>query len=97
MLCSAGAGAISGLIGGAGANQYKTLTNTIRTASKTTAKFSAKNTQKYAAKRIASTKSWRNNRLTIAGWSSSIKFSAGTAVANIMTGVWTKLKNWFLG
>ena len=97
LLCSAVAGGISGRIGGAGANQYKTLTNTIRTASKTTAKFSAKSTQKYAAKRIASTKSWRNNRLTIAGWSSSIKFSAGTAVANTMTGVWTKLKNWFLG
>ena len=36
---SAAAGAVSGGIGGSGANQYKALSNTIKTASKTTARF----------------------------------------------------------
>ena len=53
---SAAAGAVSGGIGGSGANQYKALSNTIKTASKTTARFtrliSTKGSASLAAKRI---------------------------------------------
>ena len=53
---SAAAGAVSGWIGGSGANQYKALSNTIKTASKTTARFtrliSTKGSASLAAKRI---------------------------------------------
>ena len=53
---SAEAGAVSGWIGGSGANQYKALSNTIKTASKTTARFtrliSTKGSASLAAKRI---------------------------------------------
>ena len=53
---SAEAGAVSGRIGGSGANQYKALSNTIKTASKTTARFtrliSTKGSASLAAKRI---------------------------------------------
>lgn len=48
--------AVSGWIGGSGANQYKALSNTIKTASKTTARFtrliSTKGSASLAAKRI---------------------------------------------
>ena len=53
---SAAAGAVSGWIGGSGANQYKALSNTIKTASKTTARFtrliSTKGSASLAVKRI---------------------------------------------
>ena len=78
-------------------NQYNAMSNTVKTSMKTTAKLSRKSTAKYVAKRIAATKSWRNNRLAVSGWSSSAKFSVGTGVSNTITSVWTKVKKWFLG
>ena len=77
---SAAAGAVSGGIGGSGANQYKALSNTIKTASKTTARFtrliSTKGSASLAAKRIAEAKMWRDTVLKGTTWISSIKFAA---------------------
>ena len=77
---SAAAGAVSGWIGGSGANQYKALSNTIKTASKTTARFtrliSTKGSASLAAKRIAEAKMWRDTVLKGTTWISSIKFAA---------------------
>ena len=100
---SAAAGAFSGWIGGSGANQYKALSNTIKTASKTTARFtrliSTKGSASLAAKRIAEAKMWRGTVLKGTTWISSIKFAAGTGTSNVIAQLWTKAKNkvrsWF--
>ena len=100
---SAAAGAFSGWIGGSGANQYKALSNTIKTASKTTARFtrliSTKGSASLAAKRIAEAKMWRDTVLKGTTWISSIKFAAGTGTSNVIAQLWTKAKNkvrsWF--
>ena len=100
---SAAAGAVSGWIGGSGANQYKALSNTIKTASKTTARFtrliSTKGSASLAAKRIAEAKMWRDTVLKGTTWISSIKFAAGTGTSNVIAQLWTKAKNkvrsWF--
>ena len=100
---SAAAGAVSGGIGGSGANQYKALSNTIKTASKTTARFtrliSTKGSASLAAKRIAEAKMWRDTVLKGTTWISSIKFAAGTGTSNVIAQLWTKAKNkvrsWF--
>ena len=100
---SAAAGAVSGRIGGSGANQYKALSNTIKTASKTTARFtrliSTKGSASLAAKRIAEAKMWRDTVLKGTTWISSIKFAAGTGTSNVIAQLWTKAKNkvrsWF--
>ena len=100
---SAAAGAVSGRIGGSGANQYKALSNTIKTASKTTARFtrliSTKGSASLAAKRIAEAKMWRDTVLKGTTWISSIKFAAGTGTSNVIVQLWTKAKNkvrsWF--
>ena len=100
---SAAAGAFSGGIGGSGANQYKALSNTIKTASKTTARFtrliSTKGSASLAAKRIAEAKMWRDTVLKGTTWISSIKFAAGTGTSNVIAQLWTKAKNkvrsWF--
>ena len=100
---SAAAGAVSGGIGGSGANQYKALSNTIKTASKTTARFtrliSTKGSANLAAKRIAEAKMWRDTVLKGTTWISSIKFAAGTGTSNVIAQLWTKAKNkvrsWF--
>ena len=95
--------AVSGGIGGSGANQYKALSNTIKTASKTTARFtrliSTKGSASLAAKRIAEAKMWRDTVLKGTTWISSIKFAAGTGTSNVIAQLWTKAKNkvrsWF--
>ena len=100
---SAAAGAVSGWIGGSGVNQYKALSNTIKTASKTTARFtrliSTKGSASLAAKRIAEAKMWRDTVLKGTTWISSIKFAAGTGTSNVIAQLWTKAKNkvrsWF--
>ena len=100
---SAAAGAVSGGIGGSGANQYKALSNMIKTASKTTARFtrliSTKGSASLAAKRIAEAKMWRDTVLKGTTWISSIKFAAGTGTSNVIAQLWTKAKNkvrsWF--
>ena len=100
---SAAAGAVSGWMGGSGANQYKALSNTIKTASKTTARFtrliSTKGSASLAAKRIAEAKMWRDTVLKGTTWISSIKFAAGTGTSNVIAQLWTKAKNkvrsWF--
>ena len=100
---SAAAGVVSGGIGGSGANQYKALSNTIKTASKTTARFtrliSTKGSASLAAKRIAEAKMWRDTVLKGTTWISSIKFAAGTGTSNVIAQLWTKAKNkvrsWF--
>ena len=100
---SAAGGAVSGGIGGSGANQYKALSNTIKTASKTTARFtrliSTKGSASLAAKRIAEAKMWRDTVLKGTTWISSIKFAAGTGTSNVIAQLWTKAKNkvrsWF--
>ena len=100
---SAAAGAVSGWIGGSGANQYKALSNTIKTASKTTARFtrliSTKGSASLAAKRTAEAKMWRDTVLKGTTWISSIKFAAGTGTSNVIAQLWTKAKNkvrsWF--
>ena len=100
---SATAGAVLGRIGGSGANQYKALSNTIKTASKTTARFtrliSTKGSASLAAKRIAEAKMWRDTVLKGTTWISSIKFAAGTGTSNVIAQLWTKAKNkvrsWF--
>ena len=100
---SAAAGAVSGGIGGSGANQYKALSNTIKTASKTTARFtrliSTKGSASLAAKRIAEAKMWRDTVLKGTTWISSIKFAAGTGTSNVIAQLWTKAKHkvrsWF--
>lgn len=95
MIVSVGMGAVSGRIGGPGANQNMVLTNTIKTSMKTTAIMSARNCVTYAAKRIAATNAWRNNILSVNVWSSSARFAAGTGVSNGVTNSWSKIKSWF--
>lgn len=89
-------GVLSGYIGGPGANENMVLTNTIKSSMKTTAKMASRNGQKYAAKRIADTKRWRNNILSSSTWSGSARFSAGTGVSNTITGKWSKIKSGFM-
>ena len=91
------AGALSGRIGGAGANQYGTLSKAIKLSTKTSAKYATKSSTKYAAKRIASAKSYRNNTLSLSAWGSSARFSAGIGASNMFTNTWSKVKSWFSG
>ena len=97
LIVSIGAGAISGFVGGPGANQNMVLTNTIKTSLKTTTKLLSRNNAKYAVKRIAETKSWRNNILTVSALSSSVVFSAGTGISNIIPNIWSKVTGWISG
>ena len=94
LIVAAGTGAFSGRIGGAGANQNMALTNTIQTSMKTTVKMKSRNNTSYAAKQVASTKAWRNNRLSASAVEGSARFSAGIGISNAITGTWTKIKNW---
>ena len=79
------------------------MSNTIKTASKTTARFtrliSTKGSASLAAKRIAEAKMWRDTVLKGTTWISSIKFAAGTGTSNVIAQLWTKAKNkvrsWF--
>lgn len=90
-------GMASGYVGGPGANQNMVLTNAIKTSMKTTGRMAARSCAKYAAKQIASTRSWRNNILSVSAWSSSIRFAMGTGISNGITNSWPDIKNWFSG
>lgn len=86
---------LSGLIGGPGANQNFALTKTIQTSIKTTTRMSTRACTTYAAKRIASTKAWRNNVLSVNAMGSSARFAAGIGASSALASTWTKVKNWF--
>ena len=89
-------GAVSGYIGGAGANEYKALTNSINVAKKTVIEISRRNCTKYASKVIGSTMSWLSNRLSTVAWSSSAKFSVGCGISGGITMMWSRFKSWMI-
>ncbi len=89
-------GAVSGYIGGAGANEYKALTNSINVAKKTVIEMSRRNCTKYASKVIGSTMSWLSNRLSTVAWSSSAKFSVGCGISGGITMMWSRFKSWMI-
>lgn len=95
LIVAAGGGAVSGAVGGAGANKNMALTKTIQTTIKTSTKMKSRNNTTYAAKRIASTKAWRNNILSTTAVESSARFSAGIGISNAISGAWTSVKSWF--
>ena len=82
MILSVGMGAVSGLIGGSGANKNNTLTTTITTLKKTIAREARRANQTYAQKAVSSAVSYAGNILSTTAWSSSVKFAAGCGIAN---------------
>lgn len=93
-ILSSAVGALSGYIGGSGANEYRSLTNSINAAKKTVAEMARRNCTEYASKVIASTTSWLSNKLSITAWSSSAKFALGCGISGGITALWSKFKNW---
>lgn len=82
VIIATASGAISGLIGGSGANENLVLTNAIKGTKQAVTRELRRANQKYAQKVIASAISRRNGLLTSAISSASTKFGVGAGVAN---------------
>lgn len=90
-IVSVGMGAISGRIGGSGANQKMALTSVAKNAKQTIARETRRANQKYARKVIAATVKSRKNTFAKTAWSSSFRFALGTGVSNGISGKYSSL------
>jgi hypothetical protein len=84
-LLSVGMGALSGLIGGPGANENYVLTNAFTGFKKTIAREGRRANQAYAQKVIASKTSYISDVFSITLWDSSARFAAGCGVSSGVT------------
>ena len=82
---SVGMGVVSGRIGGSGANEKMVLTNTSKSAKQAIVRESRRANQQYAQKAISATISSRNNMFASTAWTSSLRFAAGSGIANGFT------------
>ena len=82
---SVGMGVVSGRIGDHSANKKMVLTNTSKSAKQTFVRESRRANQQYAQKVISATISSRNNTFASVAWTSSLKFAAGSGIANGVT------------
>ena len=87
-------GGVSGLIGGAGANEKMVLSNAANSAKQTIAREARRANQKYAQKVITAAVSSRNNMFASTAWSTSGRFALGVGVANVVSG-WLGKRNPF--
>ena len=89
VVVSAVAGAISGRIGGKGANNNRVLTNTLDSAKKSIEREFRRNNQVYAQKVIAKTVSSATNTFSVSAWCSSARFAAGCGVSNVVANLFS--------
>lgn len=75
-------GGISGWIGGAGANKNLELTNLIDSGRKSIKREIRRANQSYAEKAISSTASYVVNKVVTTASSASVRYYAGTQLAN---------------
>ena len=84
-LLAVGMGAVSGLIGGQGANKGNVLSDTFTSFRKTLAREGRRANQAYAQKAITSKASYVTSVFSTTLWESSARFAAGCGISNGVT------------
>ena len=83
-------GALSGRLGGPGANKDYVLTNAVLQLRKTMVREARRANQVYAQKAIASMTSYVHNFLSVETWAASVKFAAGCGMTNVATSFYSE-------
>ena len=87
------AGAVSGLIGGAGANKNMALSNTVNSAKKTILRESRRTNQKYAQKVISASIQARNTALANTAAVVTARYAVGLATSNAILKIYGKINS----
>lgn len=88
-LISASLGGLFGWLGGDGANYKSTLSNTVDSTREAIQRENRRVNQRYASKAILSAKSYRNNILESAAWSTGAKFTLTTSASNFLNSLYS--------
>ena len=89
-ILAVGLGAVSGRLGGPGANKDYVLTNAVLQLRKTMVREARRANQVYAQKAIASMTSYVHNFLSVETWAASVKLAAGCGITNVTTSFYSE-------
>ena len=86
-------GALSGWLGGDGANVGQNLSRTIESTRATVAREGRRANEKYALKAMERAVNYSNSVISNSGWSTGVKFGLTNFVSNIFNGAIAILDN----